>query len=274
MKSNYDELNDVSRKLRLECLRVTFNSGMGHLGPDFSCLDILVTLYSNILNFPGGDLTHPDRDRFILSKGHAALALYATLRECFGDSSYDLDTFNSYDSALAGHPSNKRLSGIETSTGALGHGMPFAVGCALAARLTRSNRRVFVLVGDGELQEGSNWEAAMYASAQQLDNLAVIVDRNNLQQGRFIEEVNTLGALEEKWLAFGWEVRPVDGHDIRAITQALTHFPHIEGRPTCLVADTTKGKGVSFMENNPAWHHKVPNMHEYELALAELGERQ
>ncbi|NYA45451.1 transketolase [Serratia fonticola] len=264
-------LRNLSFRVRTRCLEITLENRFAHIGPDFSATDILCTLFSNILRFPSDDLCHPDRDRFILSKGHAALALYCTLIELGWWSPNILNLYGRKGGALGGHPSCSSM-GIETCTGALGHGLSFAVGAALAAKLEKSKRKTFVLVGDGELQEGSNWEAAMLGATHQLENLTVIIDRNGLQQGRRTEDVNKLGDLAGKWQAFGWAVTEIDGHDYDAIQACLNNLPIHTGFPNCIIAKTVKGKGVSFMENNPEWHHRVPSMYEVSIALKELKE--
>ncbi|AEG94254.1 transketolase [Ramlibacter tataouinensis] len=260
----------IAHRVRLRCLAVTSSSEFGHLGPDFSAADLISALYAGVLRKPCVQSEHPDRDRFILSKGHAALALYSVLIELGWWPASILDNYGRLDGALAGHPS-AHSPGIETCTGALGHGLPFAVGAALAARLHRSDRRTFVLTGDGELQEGSNWEAAMLAATHGLDNLTVIVDRNGLQQGRATESVCRLEPLADKWRAFGWSVMEVDGHSAEQILACLDGLPLQKGRPSCILARTRKGKGVSFMEGQAAWHHKLPTSAEAELAFRELG---
>ncbi len=262
-------LRELARQVRLRCLKMTRKSEFGHLGPDFSAADLICTLYGAVLRFPNADLADHDRDRFILSKGHAALALYSVLVELGWWPAAMLENYGRAGGQLSGHPSGSVL-GIETCTGALGHGLPFAVGAALAARAQNSARRTYVLVGDGELQEGSNWEAAMMAGMHGLDSLAVLVDRNRLQQGRGTETVNRLEPLADKWRAFGWTVAEVDGHDPDAILACLRRLPIESGSPTCILANTRKGRGVSFMEGNVAWHHKLPTHAEAELALAEL----
>lgn len=259
----------LSVRVRARCLEITRWSRFGHLGPDLSAADLMTTLYVTTLQFPVGDLQHPDRDRFILSKGHAALALYSVLVELGWWQPRALEHYGRTGGQLGGHPSCTSR-GIETCTGALGHGLPFAVGAALAARTQGSARRTFVLVGDGELQEGSNWEAAMLAATHGLDALTLIIDRNGLQQGRGTEEVNKLGSLPEKWRAFGWSVVEIDGHDHAAIAACFQGLPLTPGKPSCIVANTVKGKGVSFMENCPDWHHKLPSGPEAERAMDEL----
>lgn len=259
----------LSVRVRVRCLQTTRWSQFGHLGPDFSAADLLTVLYLAVLKFQNGDMRHKSRDRFILSKGHAALALYAVLIELGWWSPEMLESYGRLGGALGGHPSASS-PGIETCTGALGHGLPFAVGAALAARAIRSGSRTFVLVGDGELQEGSNWEAAMLAATHKLDSLTLIIDRNGLQQGRPTEEVNQLGSLADKWRAFGWSVAEIDGHDHAAIADTFARLPFNSGKPNCVIAHTVKGKGVSFMEGNAAWHHRLPTADEAERALDEL----
>lgn len=273
VKATDREIEYVAVAIRKICLRITFEKKLGHLGPDFSSAEILATLFSDVFGRETSHPAMPDRNRFILSKGHAALAYYATLA-LYGFIDHALlERFVQYDSPLSGHPANTRLAAVETSTGSLGHGLPFAAGAAIAAKLDRSQRRIYVLVGDGELQEGSNWEAAMLAAHHHLDNLVVIVDRNRLQQGRGTESVNALGPLADKWAAFGWSVGEIDGHCVPALRGCLDQVPLAPGRPTCLIANTTKGRGVSFMENNPAWHHRIPDADEYRMALSELESR-
>jgi transketolase len=213
----------------------------------------------------------PDRDRYVQSKGHASAILYATLAMTGFFEEAALDTYMAPLSPLNGHPDRRYVPGVEANTGPLGHGLPIAVGAALAGRLARSVRRVFVLTGDGELQEGSNWEAAMAASHQRLDNLVVVVDRNGLQQGAGTEETNALEPLADKWSAFGWQVRDVDGHDHEALYQALRAAPFAPGRPTCLIARTEKGHGVSFMTDRVEWHHKIPDEEQARAAREELA---
>lgn len=259
----------LSLRARIRCLSITRWSQFGHLGPDFSAVDLISVLYLTRMRFQNGDMRHDSRDRFILSKGHAALALYSVLIELGWWPPQILHRYGRIGGALGGHPSVS-APGIETCSGALGHGLPFAVGAALAARTNDTGSKTFVLVGDGELQEGSNWEAAMMAATHGLDRLTVLVDRNGLQQGRPTEEVNQLGALACKWRAFGWSVTEIDGHDHAAIDATLRLQPVAAGKPNCVIAHTKKGCGVSFMEGNAAWHHRIPTQHEAELALDEL----
>ena len=242
---------------------------LGHVGGDLSVLDILTTLYGAVLRVDPLDPQREDRDRFVMSKGHCSEALYATLAWAGFFPRAELQHFNAPGSPLNGHPNRNEVPGVETNTGALGHGLPVAVGCAVGARLRRTGARVFVVLGDGELQEGSNWEAAMAAAHHGLDNLTAVVDRNRLQQGARTEDTNGLDPLPEKWAAFGWRVVEVNGHDHRDLADAVT-TPE-PGRPTCVIAHTVKGRGVSFMQDRVEWHHKIPTPEQVEAALAELA---
>jgi transketolase len=237
-----------------------------------SAIDILVTLYFAVLHVDPARPDDPDRDRFILSKGHSAVALYTTLAHRGFIPMEQLDTFAQPLSMLNGHPDRNKVPGVETNTGPLGHGLPVAVGAALAAKLQDCSWRVFVLTGDGELQEGSNWEAAMAAAHYKLDNLTVIVDRNRLQQGDWTEQTMHLEPLADKWRAFGWAVTEVDGHNIAQLLQTFSRLPFEAGKPNCIIAHTHKGQGVSLMRDKAAWHHKVPNAEELAVALKELEE--
>jgi transketolase len=212
----------------------------------------------------------PGRDRFIMSKGHCSGAFYATLAFAGFFDEAELDDYMKPESRLNGHPARGKVPGVEASTGPLGHGLPVGVGCALAAKLDRSARRTFVLTGDGELQEGSNWEAAMAAAHLGLDGLTVIVDRNTLQLTGATESVMGLEPLADKWGAFGWSVVEADGHDPEGLAGLLGGVPFDAGKPSCLIAKTHKGNGVSFMQDNASWHHRVPTAEELEAALAEL----
>jgi transketolase len=245
---------------------------LGHVGGEMSAIDILVTLYFAVLHVDPARPDDPDRDRFILSKGHSAVALYTTLAHRGFIPMEQLDTFAQPLSKLNGHPDRNKVPGVETNTGPLGHGLPVAVGAALAAKLQDSSWRVFVLTGDGELQEGSNWEAAMAAAHYKLDNLTVIVDRNRLQQGDWTEQTMHLEPLADKWRAFGWSVVEVDGHNIAHLLETFARVPFEAGKPNCIIAHTHKGQGVSLMRDKAAWHHKVPNAEELAIALKELEE--
>jgi transketolase len=267
-RSVVSTLEDMARDVRRSIVTMISRAQLGHIGGDLSVTDILVTLFGAVLAV---DPLHPDapgRDRFVLSKGHCAGALYATLARCGFFAASELETFMAPLSSLNGHPDRKKVPGVETNTGPLGHGFPVAVGIALAARLQGESWRTFVVLGDGELQEGSNWEAAMTASHYGLGSLTAIVDRNRLQQGARTEETKQLEPLADKWRSFGWEVREADGHDHSALLEAFS--PSSAGKPVAVIAHTIKGKGVSFIEDRVEWHHKVPDAQQVEAALQEL----
>jgi transketolase len=262
----------LARAARRRDLEMVHAAGVGHIGGDLSATDILTTLYHGVLRLDPSRPDAPERDRFILSKGHCSAALYIALASRGFFPWEELATFMKPLSRLNGHPDTRKIPGVETSTGPLGHGMPVAVGAAIAARLAGEPWRVFVLTGDGELQEGSNWEAAMTAAHYGLDNLSVTIDRNGLQQGDRTEGTVKLEPLGEKWRAFGWSVREVDGHDHAALLAAYDAVPFEKGRPSCLLARTVKGRGVSFIQDQAGWHHRVPTKDELAKALAELVE--
>ncbi|MDM0038252.1 transketolase [Variovorax sp. J22G21] len=263
-------LESAGRANRATVLRTIAHAGLGHVGGDLSVTDILVTLFEGVLRIDPEQPGLPGRDRFILSKGHCAAALYSVLSSCGFFPATRLAHFAGPLSPLNGHPNREKIPGVETNTGPLGHGLPVAVGCATAAQLAGQDWRTYVVLGDGELQEGSNWEAAMYAGHRRLASLTAIVDRNRLQQGASTEATNDLEPLGDKWRAFGWEVITVDGHSHAALLEAFER-PRNE-RPRAVIAQTVKGKGVSFMENGVEWHHKVPGAEQVAAALAELGE--
>lgn len=262
------DISDFAAEIRRTTLVTINKAGLGHIGGDYSVTDILATLYGGVLRVDPMRPEWADRDRFILSKGHAAVSLYSTLALSGFFPIEWLDTFTGPLSALNGHPNRNKVPGVETNTGPLGHGFPVALGCALAAQLQRSDRRTYVVIGDGELQEGSNWEAFMYGGHRQLTNLTVIIDRNRLQQGDRTENTNSLDPLDAKVGAFGWEPRVIDGHDLDALYLALTSP---SDRPVAVIAETVKGKGVSFIEDRAEWHHKVPNSEQVAMALEELS---
>jgi transketolase len=254
--------------LRRRMLRLIHHAGAGHTGGGLSCLDILNVLYNRVLRVTPETVDDPARDRYVQSKGHCVEALYAVMsaRGYFPDT--DLDTVCRYRSYYVGHPTRK-IRGMEMNTGALGHGLPICVGMALAAKHDSADWRVFTLLGDGELAEGSNWEAGLAAAHYKLDNLVAVLDHNTLQITGHTREVMSNEPLDEKWRAFGWEVRRVDGHDYAALTEALS-APSPAAKPVFVIADTVKGKGVSFMENVGKWHHGVPSDEELARAIAEL----
>jgi transketolase len=262
-------LSNQARLARRQIIQMIDEAGQGHIGGDFSVIDVMTTLFSAVLNIDPADPTKDDRDRFILSKGHCSAALYTTLAfNGFFDRA-ELATFMQPYSALNGHPNRNKVPGVETNTGPLGHGLPVGVGTAIAAKLKKTSARTFVILGDGEMQEGSNWEALMSAAHFKLDNLTAIVDRNRLQQGARTEDTNGLDPLDEKLAAFGLEVREIDGHDFEALLNALA--PSTTGKPVAIIANTKKGKGVSFIEDRVEWHHKVPSKDQVIQALEELS---
>jgi transketolase len=265
-------LRQLANEIRFSAMTMTNHSGLGHTGGDLSSADILATLYlGDILNVRPTDPHWPERDRFIMSKGHCSGAFYSTLAFKGFFPRASLGTFMDPLSMLNGHPDRNKLPGVEANTGPLGHGLPIAVGCALAARMRKEDWRTFVVTGDGELQEGSNWEAALTAQQYGLDNLVVIVDRNRIQQGDFTEQIIRMDPVAPKWSAFGFAVAEVDGHDHAALLECFDNLPLERGKPTCIIANTIKGKGVSFAENKPAWHHGVPTKEQLALAAVELG---
>ena len=263
------ELALKSVRLRRQTLLAISHAGAGHTGGGLSCLDILNVLYNRILNVSPATAQSPDRDRYVQSKGHAVEALYTVLADRGFFPASDLDTICHYRSHYVGHPT-RHIPGIEMNTGALGHGLPICTGMAIAAKLDGKPYRVFTLLGDGELAEGSNWEAAMAAAHYDLDNLTAIIDHNTLQISGRTRDVCSNEPLDEKFRAFGWAVKVINGHDIAALTDALSHAAE-PGKPTCVIANTVKGKGVSFMEDVAKWHHGVPSETELKQALAELA---
>jgi transketolase len=265
------DLADIATRVRRACLTMVHASGVGHPGGDLSAADILTTLYFHTLKIDPANPRDPGRDRFILSKGHASASLYATLAHRGFIPVEALDTFMKPMSMLNGHPDLNKVPGVEANTGPLGHGLPIAVGAALAAKMDGATWRTFVLTGDGELQEGSNWEAAMAASHFGLDNLTVIVDRNRLQLSEATEHTIGLEPLGDRWRSFGFAVVDVDGHDYAAMARTFGALPVEAGRPTCIIANTHKGRGVSFMVDRYEWHHRVPTDAELAQALQELS---
>jgi transketolase len=263
-------LGKIATEIRRSVVQMISRAKAGHIGGDLSTTDVLTTLFFAVLRVDPKAPDDPKRDRFILSKGHCAGALYSTLALRGFFSTDMLSSFMQPLSALNGHPNRRKVPGVEANTGPLGHGLPIGVGSAIASRLSGSNWRTFVVLGDGELQEGSNWEAAMCAGHRGLDTLTAIVDRNGLQQGARTEETNRLEPLADKWRAFGWDAVECDGHDHGSLFDIFT-APR-SGKPLCVIARTTKGKGVSFIEDRVEWHHKVPSPEQVELALKELAQ--
>jgi transketolase len=264
------ELQLKAVHLRKTLLKVIVNAGAGHTGGGLSCLDILNVLYNRVLKVSPQTFGDPKRDRYVQSKGHSVEALYAVLADRGFFPEAGLDTICHYKSHFVGHPT-RHIPGIEMNTGALGHGLPICIGMALAAKMDGEPFRVFTLLGDGELAEGSNWEAALAAAHYKLDNLVAILDHNTLQITGHTRDVMSNEPIDEKFRAFGWTVRTINGHDYTALTKALTDAPE-PGKPTFVIANTVKGKGVSFMENVAKWHHGVPNEAELQQALNELDQ--
>ncbi len=262
-------IREKALSIRRRALTMVFEAGLGHPGGDMSVTDILATLYFGVLRTDPQAPRAAGRDRFILSKGHCTGALYATLAEAGFIPIDMLSTYMKPQSFLNGHPNRNYVPGIEANTGPLGHGLPIATGIAIAGQIDGAGFRTFVVTGDGELQEGSNWEAAMTAGHRKLANLTLVIDRNRLQQGAAVAETNDLEPLADKWRAFGWDVVEVDGHDHAALLGACTHDP-ARLKPLCVIAHTIKGRGVSFMENQVSWHHGVLSRTQYEQAMNEL----
>lgn len=265
-----EDLRKLANKIRRRDLQAVFEAGAGHIGGEMSVTDILTALYFKIMHVEPQNPTAPQRDRLVLSKGHTALALYVVLAEKGFIPPEEVSTFLQHKSRLNGHPNRVKVPGVETNTGPLGHGLPIGVGMAKAAQLNGESWRTFVITGDGEMQEGSNWEAIMAAAQFKLDNLTLIIDHNRLQQGARLADTNNLAPLAPKLEAFGWAVEEIDGHDMDQICTALATDAITEGKPKCIVAHTNKGQGISFMSDNVAWHHKVPNEEQYKQAMAEL----
>lgn len=262
------ELKAKSIKYRQNILRYITHAGAGHTGGSLSCVDILNVLYNRVLNVSPETFADPHRDRYIQSKGHSVEALYVVLADCGFYPESELETLCRYDSPFIGHPTRK-VPGIEMNTGALGHGLPISAGLAIAGKLDQAPYRVFTLLGDGELAEGSNWEAAMSAAHYELDNLTAILDHNSLQITGPTRDVCSNEPIDEKFASFGWSVQTVDGHDFDQLTEALQSIPE-PGKPNFILANTTKGKGVSFMENVVSWHHGVPSKEQFTQAIQEL----
>ncbi len=268
-------LQCAADEVRRRGIQTVHDANLGHVGGEYSITDVLVTLYLRTMNISpeqveAGD---PERDRMVLSKGHTANALYTTLALAGYLDPAVLRTFARYGSMLNGHPAHAKVKAVEASTGPLGHGLPIAVGMAIGAALQGSTRRTFVLLGDGEMQEGSNWEALMTAGNRRLSGLCAVIDRNLLQQGATVADTNDLEPLADKLRAFNWEVAEVDGHDHGALLDVFDAVPADSGRPTAVIAHTHKGYPISFMEDQVAWHHKIPSVDQVAQAVAELDSR-
>lgn len=268
-----DERKVMAYELRKDVVDMIVAGKGGHIGGDMSMMDVLVTLYFNVMNISPENQNDPNRDRFVLSKGHSVEALYAVLaKKGFFPIEKVIAEFSKFGSPFIGHPNNK-LPGIEMNSGSLGHGLPVAVGMALAGKLDRAPYRVYTVMGDGELAEGSVWEGAMSASHYKLDNLCAVVDRNRLQISGTTEEVMHQDDLQSRFEAFGWNVIQVDGHDYDALEAAFVLAASTKGKPTLLIANTIKGYGSALMENKAGWHHHLPNEEEYRQIVADLAAR-
>lgn len=269
--STLQELEAKACTIRQDIIRMLGEAKSGHPGGSLSATDIVTTLYFYEMNIDPANPKWPDRDRFVLSKGHAAPVLYAALAEKGYFPREELLTLRKTGSRLQGHPSMKHLPGVEMSTGSLGQGLSAANGMALAARLDGKGYRVYVILGDGEIQEGQVWEAAMAAAHYKLDNMVAILDHNGLQIDGPTEDVMSPEPVADKWRAFGWHVIEINGHDFTEIINALKKAKEVKGKPTMIIANTIKGKGVSFMENQVGWHGNAPNPEQTSQALSELG---
>ncbi len=266
-----NELKETALKMRKTAIKMATKAGEAHLGPALDLTEIIVTLYSKIMNYRASDPKWPKRDRLILSKGHGCLALYTILAEKGFYEKELLDTFcTQLDTLFGGHPEVK-VPGIEANTGSLGHGFNIGIGMAKAAQIDNFDYKVYTILGDGENQEGSIWEGAMAAPNLNIDNLIAIVDRNHLQVSGRTEKIMNIDPLKNKWESFGWAVQEIDGHDFSQIYNALNSAPFKPGKPSLIIANTIKAKGLSFAENKVEWHHKVPNEEEYRIADKELG---
>lgn len=269
-KAEIKNLKKQAIQVRRDVIKMIYGSKDGHIGASLSTVEILLVLYYKILKINKKDFTNKERDRFILSKGHGCASLYSVLARIGYFPLEELDKFCKKGGILGGHPDHKKIPGIEVSTGSLGHGFPMGVGFAMAAKLEKSHRKIFCIVGDGECNEGSVWEAAAVASHQKLDNLIVILDNNEMQSSGKAVAVQNPHDLKLKWANFGWETLDINGHDINGIYRALNKCPLRKDKPTALIAHTVKGKGVPFMENDNKWHTGIPTEEEYLKAMKEL----
>ncbi len=271
---NSEQLENLATKIRAQVLKMTHRAKSSHVGSSLSIADLLAVLYGGIIKINPKNPKWEERDRLVLSKGHACAGLYAVLAEVGYFPLENLETYYQNGSTLAGHITHTAVPGIEVSTGSLGHGLSIACGMALACKQDRKDFRVFTILSDGECDEGSIWEAVLFAPHHHLDNLIAIVDYNKIQSIGRVEEVLDLEPFADKWKAFGWSVVEIDGHKIEEIQKTLGQIPFKSGRPSCIIAHTVKGKGVSFMEDKLAWHYQQPDAEQLKLALAELGLRE
>ena len=266
------ELEELARKCRVEIVKMVHRAQAGHPGGSLSEIDLISALYANYMRIKPDEPNWDDRDRFILSKGHASPGMYAILAEMGFISKEDLKSYRVLGGVCQGHVDMKWCPGVDFSAGSLGMGLSFGMGCSIAARLEGSERNIFVMLGDGEIQEGSVWEAAMAAKHHELGNLKVILDRNRIQNDDFCESQMRMFDIPAKWRSFGWEVMEIDGHNTEDIVRGLDFLVNTNDNPAILIAHTVKGKGVSYMEDNPAFHGAAPNDEQFQIAMEELGE--
>ena len=271
MQHTIEELEELARKCRIEIVKMVYRAQAGHPGGSLSEIDLLAGLYGTTLRVRSEEPDWEDRDRFILSKGHASPGMYALLAERGFISHQDLTSYRVLGGVCQGHVDMKWCPGVDFSAGSLGMGLSYGMGCAIAAKLDGSERRAFVMLGDGEIQEGSVWEAAMAAAHHELGNLKVILDRNRIQNDDFCETQMRMFDIPAKWSAFGWNVKEINGHDMNEVVEGMNYLSETNDGPSILIAHTVKGKGVSFMEDNPSFHGAAPNDEQYALALSELG---
>ena len=272
MSMSTSELKEIARKCRVEIVKMVYRAQAGHPGGSLSEIDLISALYGNYLRVKPNEPNWDDRDRFILSKGHASPGMYAILAEMGFISKEDLESYRVLGGICQGHVDMKWCPGVDFSAGSLGMGLSYGMGCAIAGRLSGSERNIFVMLGDGEIQEGSIWEAAMAAKHHELGNLKVILDRNRIQNDDFCVTQMRMFDIPAKWQSFGWDVMEIDGHDMDDVVRGLDFLVNNNDNPAILIANTIKGKGVSFMEDNPAFHGAAPNDEQFKLAMNELGE--
>src|ERR1700730_15178674 len=264
------ELAGLAKSMRREAIEMITEAKSGHPGGSLSAAEIVVTLFFDVMRHDPANPKWPDRDRFILSKGHAAPVLYSVMAECGYTPKDQLNTLRKLGSIYQGHPDVRFIPSLEASTGSLGEGLSLGLGMALAARLDKTPSRVYVVLGDREIQEGQVWESAMFGAMHHVDNIVAIVDHNKIQLDGFVADIMSVEPLAEKWRSFGWHVLDIDGHDIPTLQKAFADAAEMKGKPTCIIAETIKGKGVSFMENNPKFHGQAPTKEECAVKAEEL----
>lgn len=269
-KVSIEELKNIAKKIRLGIIDAVYYGKSGHPGGSLSIADIMTVLYFDEMNIDNEKPNWKERDRLVLSKGHCSPALYSALAYRGFFPIEDLKTFRNINSYLQGHPDRKHIPGVDMTTGSLGQGLSAANGMAIAGKIENKNYRVYCILGDGELEEGQIWEAAMSANKYKLDNLCVIIDNNNLQIDGTIDEVMSSKPIDEKFRSFGFEIIKIDGHNLEEIKSAFEVARNVKNKPVCIIADTIKGKGVSYMENKPEWHGKAPNDEEYKQAVEDI----